>query len=335
MATIGTNLTHAAQLLREGHIVAIPTETVYGLAANAFDEAAVLQVFAAKQRPSFDPLILHIGHLDDIHRVVKELPPGAEALMDAFWPGPLTLVLPKQPAVPDLVTSGLDTVAVRMPAHPLTLELLRQLDFPLAAPSANPFGYVSPTTAQHVADQLGDKVPYILDGGPCSVGVESTIIGWAVGADDRGPLPPNDRTPATTRTGRWHLYRPGGIPLEAIEAVIGRVDLSMKAVLPVAPGMLESHYAPRKPLYVGQIDALLRRFAGERTGIISFRTEYPAHRCEMLSEGGDLSEAARHLFAVLRELDSTDCSVILAEEFPDEGLGRAINDRLRRASAKR
>jgi L-threonylcarbamoyladenylate synthase len=324
---IGTDLTHAAQLLRKGHIVAIPTETVYGLAANAFDEAAVLQVFAAKQRPSFDPLIVHIGHRADIQRIVKELPPGAEALMDAFWPGPLTLVLPKQSAVPDLVTSGLDTVAVRMPAHPLTLELLRQLDFPLAAPSANPFGYVSPTTAQHVADQLGDKVPYILDGGPCSVGVESTILGWDVGADDRPP--------ATTPTGRWHLYRPGGIPLEAIEQVIGRVEPAVKQVLPVAPGMLESHYAPRKPVHVGDVSALLRRFAGERIGIISFRTEYPAHRCEVLSEHGDLAEAARHLFAVLRELDSTDCNVILAEEFPDEGLGRAINDRLRRASAKR
>jgi len=327
MATIGTDLHHAAQLLREGHIVAIPTETVYGLAANAFDEAAVLQVFAAKQRPSFDPLIVHIGHRDEIHRVAKELPPGAEALMDAFWPGPLTLVLPKQAAVPDLVTSGLDTVAVRMPAHPLTLELLRQLDFPLAAPSANPFGYVSPTTAQHVADQLGDKVPYILDGGPCSVGVESTIIGWDARADDRPP--------DVDRPGRWYLYRPGGIPLEAIEAVIGRVEPAVKQVLPMAPGMLESHYAPRKPVHVGDVPALLRRFAGERIGIISFRTEYPAHRCEVLSEGGDTAEAARHLFAVLRELDSTDCSVILAEEFPDEGLGRAINDRLRRASVKR
>lgn len=327
MATIGTDLIHVAQLLREGHIVAIPTETVYGLAANAFDEAAVLKVFGAKQRPSFDPLIVHIGQRADIHRVVKELPPGAEALMDAFWPGPLTLVLPKQAVVPDLVTSGLDTVGLRMPAHPIALELLRQLDFPLAAPSANPFGYVSPTTAQHVADQLGDKVPYILDGGPCSVGVESTILGWAVGADDRPP--------ATTRPGRWYLYRPGGIAIESIEAVIGTVEPAVKQVQPVAPGMLESHYAPRKPVYVGDVPTLLRRFAGERIGIISFRTEYPAHRCEVLSEHGDLAEAARHLFAVLRELDSTDCSVILAEEFPDEGLGRAINDRLRRASAKR
>ncbi|MCB9182476.1 MAG: threonylcarbamoyl-AMP synthase [Flavobacteriales bacterium] len=313
-AKIGSSVQEAAQLLRAGEVVAIPTETVYGLAANAFDEAAVLKVFEAKARPSFDPLIVHIGRRDELARVVAELPPGAEALMETFWPGPLTLVLPKKPAVPDLVTSGLDTVGVRMPAHPLTRELLGSIDFPLAAPSANPFGYVSPTTAQHVADQLGDRIPYILDGGPCTVGVESTIVGW--------------------EENRWVLYRPGGIPVERIEAVIGRVEPALKQVLPAAPGMLESHYAPRKRVMVGDMDALLRRFAGQRVGIISFQEERPGHRCEVLSEQGDLAEAARHLFAVLRELDASDCEVILAERFPDEGLGRAINDRLRRASVR-
>lgn len=295
-------------------IVAIPTETVYGLAANAFDESAVLKVFEAKQRPSFDPLIVHVGSLGDACSVVRELPPGAEALMHAFWPGPLTLVLPKRAEVPDVVTSGLDTVGVRMPAHPLTRALLARLGFPLAAPSANPFGYVSPTTAQHVAEQLGERIPYILDGGPCAVGVESTILGW--------------------EDGRWVLYRPGGIALEDIEAVIGSVAQAVKQVLPAAPGMLESHYAPRKPVHVGDIDALLRRFAGRRIGIISFRQEHPGHRCEVLSERGDLAEAARNLFAVLRDLDASECAVILAERFPDEGLGRAINDRLRRAAAR-
>ncbi|MCB0778636.1 MAG: threonylcarbamoyl-AMP synthase, partial [Flavobacteriales bacterium] len=190
-ARVGTDLAAAAGLLREGGVVAVPTETVYGLAANAFDPAAVLQVFAIKERPSFDPLIVHIGERREVDRVVRELPPGAQALMDAFWPGPLTLVLPRDPQVPDVVTSGLDTVGVRMPAHPMLRELLGRLDFPLAAPSANPFGYVSPTTAQHVADQLGERVPYILDGGPCVVGVESTILGY--------------------EDGRWMLYRPGGI----------------------------------------------------------------------------------------------------------------------------
>lgn len=311
---IGDDVAHAAELLRAGAIVAIPTETVYGLAANAFDEAAVLKVFEAKQRPSFDPLIVHIGMREDVHRVVKELPPGAEALMDAFWPGPLTLVLPKQSVVPDLVTSGLDTVGVRMPAHPLALELLRALDVPLAAPSANPFGYVSPTTAQHVADQLGERIPYILDGGPCSVGVESTIVGW----DD----------------GRWVLYRPGGIAVERIEEIIGRVDVAVKKVLPAAPGMLESHYAPRKLVHVGDVLALMQQHTGARVGVISLRERYDAHHCEVLSPNGDLSEAARHLFSALRSLDSSDCDVILAERFPDEGLGRAINDRLRRAASR-
>ncbi len=313
--TIGQDVQHAAQLLRAGDIVAIPTETVYGLAANALDPSAVLKVFEAKERPSFDPLIVHIGQVQDIASVATRLPPGAEALMQAFWPGPLTLVLPKQKDIPDLVTSGLDTVAVRMPDHPLTLALLRELDFPLAAPSANPFGYVSPTTARHVAQQLAGRVPYILDGGPCRVGVESTIVGWDQGC--------------------WRLYRPGGVPVEALEDVVGGVQPAEKRVLPIAPGMLESHYAPRKPVYMGDVHALLRRFAGRSVGVISFCTEYPAHRCEVLSESGGLGEAAHHLFAVLRELDSSDCEVIVAEEFPDEGLGKAINDRLRRASALR
>jgi len=313
-SAIGTDVSYAAELLRSGSIVAIPTETVYGLAANAFDEAAVLKVFEAKQRPSFDPLIVHIAEREQVLRVVKEFPSGTRELMDAFWPGPLTLVLPKRTEVPDLVTSGLDTVGVRMPAHPLAQELLHTLDFPLAAPSANPFGYVSPTTAQHVADQLGDRIPYILDGGPCSVGVESTIVGW--------------------EDGRWVLYRPGGISVEWIEEIIGRVSIAAMKILPAAPGMLESHYAPRKPLHVGDVAALMRQHPNARVGVISFRARYDAHRCEVLSPNGDLTEAARHLFAALRVLDTSDCAVILAEVFPEEGLGCAINDRLRRAAVR-
>ena len=314
MATIGADLSTAARILREGGIVAIPTETVYGVAANAFDQGAVLKVFEAKQRPSFDPLIVHVASKEDVHRLARELPPGAQELMDAFWPGPLTLVLPKRAEVPDIVTSGLDTVGVRMPAHPLTLALLRAIEFPLAAPSANPFGYVSPTTARHVADQLGDRVSFILDGGPCEVGVESTIIGW--------------------EGDRWMLFRPGGLPVEAIESVVGSVANAVKRVLPAAPGMLESHYAPRKPVEVGEVGELRGLHQGKRVGVIAFQMEYPVHRCIRLSASGDLSEAARNLFAALRELDSSDCDVILAERFPDEGLGRAINDRLRRAAAR-
>lgn len=315
MAVIGTDIAQAAALLSQGAIVAIPTETVYGLAANAFDPEAVLKIFQAKERPAFDPLIVHIGHRDQVHQVARALPPGADAMMDAFWPGPLTLVLPKRPVVPDIVTSGLDTVGVRMPAHPVALDLLTRLPFPLAAPSANPFGYVSPTTAAHVAAQLGARVPYILDGGPCSVGVESTILGW--------------------EHDRWVLYRAGGVPLEAIEEVVGRVAPGSKPVLPVAPGMLESHYAPRKPVLVGDVPALLQQYAGRRAGVISFTRDHGAQHNAVLAPHGDLSQAARGLFAALRELDASDVDVILAEVFPDAGLGRAINDRLRRAAAVR
>ncbi|MCO6482966.1 MAG: threonylcarbamoyl-AMP synthase [Flavobacteriales bacterium] len=320
---IGTDLSRAEGLLRAGEIVAVPTETVYGLAANAFDPDAVLKIFLAKQRPAFDPLIVHVHGAEQAWGVADAQPldaivrDQAGALMRHFWPGPLTLVLPKGRRVPDLVTSGLDTVALRMPAHPMAQELLRHLEFPLAAPSANPFGYVSPTTARHVKDQLEGKVPYILDGGPCAVGVESTIIGWD--AESRG----------------WVLYRPGGTPVEAVEAVIGRVPKARKTVLPVSPGTLESHYAPRKPVLIGAVPELMREHAGKRIGVISLRTDHGATVNHVLSPKGDLGEAARNLFAALRALDAGDVELILAEEFPPEGLGAAINDRLGRAAAKR
>ncbi|MCB9168826.1 MAG: threonylcarbamoyl-AMP synthase [Flavobacteriales bacterium] len=315
-AVIGGDVSHAVELLRAGELVAIPTETVYGLAANAFDPRAVLRVFEVKDRPAFDPLIVHIGDRVQLERVVAAWPREAEALARMFWPGPLTLVLPRHPDIPDLVTSGADTVAVRMPDHPQTRELLHATGFPLAAPSANPFGYVSPTSAWHVAQQLGDRIPYILDGGPCGVGVESTIV---------APLP----------EGGWELLRPGGIPVERIEPLVGELAYRRKVGPPVAPGMLSGHYAPRKPVHVGDLTKLARRFQGRRTAMICFHQEHPAFRCEVLSPSGDLAEAAMHLFAVLRELDESPCEVILAEEFPEEGLGRAINDRLRRASAAR
>jgi L-threonylcarbamoyladenylate synthase len=329
---IGTAIQTAADLLRKGEVVAIPTETVYGLAANAYNEAAVLKIFQAKQRPAFDPLIVHVHSLEQVKDVVSfpdldrmGMRKEAEALMEKFWPGPLTLVLPKTARVPDLVTSGLGTVAVRMPAHPMAQELLRSLEFPLAAPSANPFGYVSPTTAQHVADQLGDRIPYILDGGPCTVGVESTIIGWETELSGRAESGP----------GQWVLYRPGGTPVADIKAVIGTVGKAKRSVLPASPGMLESHYAPRKPVHIGDVKTLLKQHAGQRVAVIAFIEDHDAWRTEVLSPSGNIAEAARHLFAALRSLDASDADVILAEIFPQEGLGAAINDRLRRASAKR
>lgn len=332
---IGTDVNEAARLLKAGEVVAIPTETVYGLAANAFDPDAVLKVFEVKQRPSFDPLIVHVRDRDQLGSVVKAIPADAGRLIAEHWPGPLTLVLPKHENVPDVVTSGLDTVGVRMPAHPKALQLLRTLDFPLAAPSANPFGYVSPTTAQHVMDQLGGLIPYILDGGPCSVGVESTIVGW--------------------ESGKAVLYRSGGVAIEQLGTTFAKRGLSplsiqsgaergeglgVRGISPLssgeglgvrAPGMLASHYAPAKLLIVGDVPKLIRERSGKRIGAISFSIDHRVAYNEVLSPSRDLHEAARNLFAAMRRLDKSDVDLILAEVFPEEGLGRAINDRLQRA----
>jgi L-threonylcarbamoyladenylate synthase len=231
LAITGTELNVAKEFLIKGELVAIPTETVYGLAGNALNEKAVLSIFEVKNRPAFDPLIIHTDSIDKVKEYVSVFPEKAQRLAEQFWPGPLTLLLPKKQIIPDLVTSGLDTVAVRIPKHPLLLELLAELSFPLAAPSANPFGYISPTNAEHVNQQLGDKIPYILDGGECEVGIESTIIGFE--ADDTV------------------VYRLGGLAVEDIEKLVGPVMLMPHSTSdPKAPGMLKSHYAPRKPLYL-------------------------------------------------------------------------------------
>lgn len=307
-------LERARQVLQRGECVAIPTETVYGLAANAFDPKAVSRIFEIKNRPAFDPLIVHVGRIEDLNQVASRMPPLAEKLADRFWPGPLTLVLPKQNRIPDLVTAGLDTVGVRMPAHPLTLELLRNIDFPLAAPSANPFGYVSPTSAQHVRDQLGDKIEYILDGGPCVVGIESTIVSFS-----------GDKA---------KVLRLGGISLEDIESVTGPIEVATQSTSnPAAPGMLVSHYSPGKPVYVGDLDQLIREHQSEKFCVLAFR-DTRNHPGFALSASGDLSEAAQRLFAMLRKLDAADCDIVLAEKLPSQGLGRAINDRLSRAAGK-
>ncbi len=316
MAQIGTDVGKAASLLRAGCLVGIPTETVYGLAGNGLDPAAVLDIFKVKQRPAFDPLILHVADARQVEPLVAEFPPMARQLADRFWPGPLTLLLDKSPLVPDLVTSGLPRVAIRMPAHPMARELLSMLEFPLAAPSANPFGYVSPTTARHVEQQLGQAIPYILDGGACQVGIESTIIGF--------------------ESGQPTVYRLGGLALEAIEAEVGKVVLALnQSSNPAAPGMLKSHYAPRKTLLLGQLDDLLAQHPGKALGILSFSHDYSGSErvCRVLSPAGSLEEAAMGLFGALRDLDESAVDLILAEPMPDHGLGRAINDRLRRAAA--
>jgi L-threonylcarbamoyladenylate synthase len=309
---IGKDIAKARALLERGLLVAIPTETVYGLAVNALNADAVLQIFEVKNRPHFDPLIVHGASADSLLEYVISFPDWAKTLADNFWPGPLTIVLPKKDSIPDIVTSGMHTVAVRVPNHPITLELLSQLDFPLAAPSANPFGYVSPTTPQHVMDQLGGKIPYILDGGDCSVGIESTIVA----EQDR----------------KICVLRLGGLSVEEIESAIGPVSILTNEITHT-PGSMKSHYATRTPLKLGTID--LSKYNLATTGILSFQKRYddiPVDNQLVLSPDGDLREASKYLFAAMRHLDSLKLRIILAEEFPEVGLGRAINDRLRRAA---
>lgn len=314
---IGTDLSAAAGYLQQGACVAIPTETVYGLAANALDAAAVVRIFEIKKRPAFDPLIVHVADLAHALHYADDFPEPLRRLAENFWPGPLTLLVPKSALIPDLVCSGLPRVALRAPAHPMAQALLRMLDFPLAAPSANPFGYISPTTAQHVYNQLQGQIPYILDGGPSPVGVESTIAGY--------------------EAGQVVIYRLGGLALEAIEQLVGPVRTNLnQSSNPAAPGMLTAHYAPRKPLELVGASLPAHRTISGRTGIITFkkRAGLPENVLQIaLSETGDLAEAAKNLFAALRTLDDADIDLILAETVPEEGLGRAINDRLRRAAA--
>jgi len=315
---IGTDVARARQLLEQGQLVAIPTETVYGLAANALDEQAVSHIFAVKNRPSFDPLIIHTSNFERAGTYVQSVPEQAKALAEVFLPGPLTVLLPKKNSIPDLVTAASPLVAVRVPNHPMTLELLAALDFPLAAPSANPFGYISPTEPMHVEQQLGDKIPYILDGGKCIVGLESTIIGFP------------DEQPT--------IFRKGGIAIEAIEKVIGKVNIRPHSTSnPSAPGMLKSHYAPKVPLEIGAIPQLLEKYRGKNVGIISFRKNYPGipeNQQLVLSPAGDFAEAARNLFAGMRHMDNQNLDIILAELVPEQDLGRAINDRLQRAAVQ-
>jgi L-threonylcarbamoyladenylate synthase len=314
MAEIGKDIEKARALLSQGELVAIPTETVYGLAGNALDIAAVAKIFEVKSRPQFDPLIVHVPDLDQVGSYVEVIPPQAKKLAEHFWPGPLTIVLKKKPLIPDLVTSGLDTVGIRCPDHYLTRELLRLLPFPLAAPSANPFGYVSPTRPEHVNEQLGDKIAYILDGGICDVGIESTIVGF--------------------ENNNSVVYRLGGLSLEKIESVTGKVKLMAYSTSnPKAPGQLKSHYAPGKKVILGNIEELLEKYPKETTGLLTFKSNYNAPYQYILSNGGNIEEAAQHLFTALREFDKMPIEVIVAEFVPEVGLGMAINDRLRRAAA--
>jgi L-threonylcarbamoyladenylate synthase len=285
---------------------------VYGLAANALDPVAVAKIFEVKDRPFFDPLIVHASNLGVINNYVHGIPSWAEILFKSFSPGPLTVVLKKKDIIPDIVTAGLDTVGIRIPNHPMTLRLLRELDFPLAAPSANPFGYISPTSAKHVQDQLDSKIKYILDGGESSVGVESTIV--------------------SDSDGHPTILRLGGLSVEEIESVIGKVEIRTPSPTPQSPGMLESHYAPRKNFVIAKPPVSSR---SAFLGFQNYSDALPKERQRILSSAGDLREAARNIFRAMRELDALDVDVIYAELVPDVGLGRAVNDRLKRAAAER
>lgn len=311
----------AAEIIRAGGLVAFPTETVYGLGCDALNPDAAAKVFEAKLRPTFDPLIVHLADRAMVEMVVKFVPPMAYRLMDAFWPGPLTVILPKQPSVPDLVTAGLSTVAIRLPDHPIARALIREAQTPIAAPSANPFSYVSPTTAQHVSDGLGDRVDLILDGGPCPVGVESTIL---------------------SLTGdRPELLRPGSLTLEMIQAVIGPVDRATASGATMSvPGQSARHYATRTPVTIlNSPGAWPVPHGRERAGLLTMSEprELPGqfHAVEVLSPTGDLREAAQYLFAALRRLDALGLDRIYAEPCVETGLGLAIMDRLRRCATPR
>lgn len=303
-----------AGLIRQGGVVAFPTETVYGLGANALDAEAVARIYAVKNRPEFDPLIVHVAERSALDALVTTIPETVATLMAHFWPGPLTVVLPKQDCVPDIVTAGLPTVAVRMPAHPVALALIRQAKVPIAAPSANLFGCISPTCAAHVRDQLGDAVNLIIDGGSCQVGVESTIVTF-------------DRDSVV-------LLRHGGIALEAIADAVGEVQVATPHDnRPQSPGRLLRHYAPRTPLTLRELAGPPSR--GCKTGLLALQASPWDDRyavTEILSPNGSLPEAATKLFAALRRLDGADLDCIEAIPVPEEGLGRAINDRLRRAA---
>lgn len=313
LTEIGISITHAADLLTNGEVVAIPTETVYGLAGNALDDEAVIRIYEAKQRPRFNPLIIHVHSLKAAGKYVKEIPAEIQALAARFSPGPLSYLLPKSSLVPDLVTAGSERVVIRIPSHPMTLQLLEQLDFPLAAPSANPFGYVSPVTAEHVKEGLNGKIPYILNGGPCSVGLESTIVGM--------------------EHGEIVIHRLGGVTADDIRSVIGREPkFSLLHKNPETPGQLKSHYAPGKPLMFGDVDAYIDSNPGKKIAVISYTKKYDVFLNKELSAAGNLHQAASNLFSVLRELDRSEAEIILAERFPDEGIGMAINDRLSRAA---
>ncbi|MDA8692528.1 L-threonylcarbamoyladenylate synthase [Saprospiraceae bacterium] len=317
---ISKDIGEAAEELQSDNIIGLPTETVYGLAGNAYSEIAISKIFAVKQRPLFNPLIVHIKSANFLSEVAIEIPEKAQILANAFWPGPMTLVLKKKSHIPDIVTAGKDTVAIRVPSHPLALDLLGQLDFPLAAPSANPFGSISPTCALHVFDYFDDRLKVILDGGECQRGIESTIIGF----ENEVPI----------------IYRLGSLSVDLIQDKVGPIKTKMHngENAPEAPGMLSRHYAPSTETYLSEdVDKMIEMHSHKKIGLLlfkEFKKSIPIEQQEVLSKNGDTSEAAKNLYAAMHRLDKLNLDLIIAERLPDIGLGRTLNDKLERASKK-
>ncbi|WP_338350011.1 threonylcarbamoyl-AMP synthase [Nonlabens sp. SCSIO 43208] len=317
MTEVSSNISRAVDLLNQDKLVAIPTETVYGLAGNIYSEKAIKGIFEMKQRPLFNPLIVHIYDVRQVRELTTDFPEKAQKLAQKFWPGSLTLILPKNEKVPNLITANKNSVGIRMPDHSVTLELLAQLEFPLAAPSANPFSRISPTTAQHVKDYFNDKLELVLDGGPCKNGIESTIVGF----ENEEPV----------------IYRLGSISQEEIEEVIGKVNINnQEKNAPIAPGMVEKHYAPRtKTVLVENVSDYLQANRNLKIGILlheKIDDEQLAHTVKYLTSTSDIKEAASLLYASLHELDALNLDIIVAQKFPDSGIGKSLNDRLTRAT---
>ena len=320
MALITKDLKKAIAFLNTNELVAIPTETVYGLAANGIQTEAIQKIFHVKNRPANNPLILHFPNLPSIIPFTGPLQDDALKLAKAFWPGPLTLLLPKTDKVPEIITAGNTRVAVRIPAHPLTRELLEKIPYPLAAPSANPSGYISPTLPEHVEKQLGNYIPLILDGGACTRGIESTILGWN---EDQWPI----------------IYRSGSITAKDIEKVLDKKPLVADAKIKTleAPGMLTSHYSPQTPtLVTDDIKGAAARYSDKKIGIIYGMQKLDvevAFKEITLSETGSFEEIAQNLYKSMHEMDHSGIDILIIEKIPEEGMGKAINDRLSRASS--
>lgn len=316
MSIISKDIQKAITLLTNEKLVAIPTETVYGLAGNIFSEKAIKSIFSTKKRPFFNPLIVHISSVNSLNDIVIHLPEKAKLLAAAFWPGSMTLVLKKNDKIPDIITAGKNTVAVRVPNHPVTLELLKKLPFPLAAPSANPFGSISPTKPEHVERYFKDDIEQVLDGGSCTNGIESTIIGF----ENDEPI----------------IYRLGALALEDIEAVVGKINIKNKEeIIPDAPGMLARHYAPAtRTFLVDNVANEVKKHSGKKIGILVFKDSLNAPFLTeiILSKKGSMQESASKLYDSLHELDHQNLDVIITEKFPNHGLGKSINDRLQRAT---